>query len=194
MQRMFNIDKWTQVPSGKALRFEGDRPRKVVLEVNAAGTSELVVFPENEQPRFLARVSGRDTVEFYVRGRFALGAEGAACWVYTVDGDGQTFEACDPTSFAVIREKRERNYELELIAAKMAENMNRRLEQQADELARVFERRMAAARAAQRPVSGGAGGPGSEASGADDASSVADDAPSRGRGGRKADRGGSSDT
>lgn len=153
MQRIFNIEKWTLIPQGKAMHFQGDRPRKVSVDVNCPTRSQLyLVLPSGKH--FLALVEGRDTVEFYVNGPFGLTTLGSDCYVYTADGQGITFEAVDSESFAVIRERRARNPELEYIAALMAENMNRRLEAQAHELRRIFERRV------------GASQPESEASGA----------------------------
>lgn len=164
MQRIFNITKWSRIPSGQAMKFAGDKPRKIVLEVNAPVASELVYIDHDGSSHFLARVLGRDTVEFYTPGAFGLAASGSDVWIYTADGDGITFEATDPASFTVVRERRERNYELEVIAAKLSENMNRRMEQQAHELARIL-----AARAAPlSPPAGATGGVEAPAGGADD--------------------------
>lgn len=191
MQRISNIDKWMLVPSDKSVYFAGDRRRKVTLDVNAPTETGLYVVSKGE-PRFLALVKGRDTVEFYVDGPFGL-ISSSECYVYTVDGQGVTFEAVDASSFAVVREKRERNYELEVIAARMAENMNRRLEQQADELARAFERRtVALAALAQQPAGAStAGGDQEPAGGADDNAAAGKPASPRKRGAAPA--GGASD-
>lgn len=186
MKRLFNIEKWSLIPSGKAMLFAGERPRKVVLEVNTTGRTELVL-TRNGESTFLCTVDGRDTVEFYVPGSFALASAGADCWVYTADGAGVTFTASDPESFAVVREFRERNWELELIAAKMAENMNRRLEQQASEFARVIERRMGALEP-KRQAESASGRDQEEAGGADDASPPPQPAKARKRGSVESDR------
>lgn len=167
MKRMFNMSKWSLIPTGKAMLFAGERPRKVVLEVNTTGRTELVL-TRNGESTFLCIVDGRETVEFYTPGSFALASAGADCWVYTADGEGVTFTSSDAESFAVVREFRERNWELELIAAKMAENMNRRLEAQADELSRNFERRMASLQSKPETASAPARPP-EPSSGADDA-------------------------
>lgn len=140
MQRIFNINKWSLIPDGKAATFSGDRPRRVNLEVNATGLTNLYIVKDGTQT-FLARVNGRDTVEFYIDGAFSVGSTGADCYIYTVDGDTFEWVDVDLTSFAVIRERPQRNYELEYIAARMAENMNRRLEAQAREIEASVERR-----------------------------------------------------
>lgn len=142
MQRIFNIDKWTLLPTGKAIHFNGDTPRKVVLEVNASDPTKLILVREKGSS-FLARVCGRDTVEFYVDGSFGLANSGADCFVYTVDGVEFTFTDVENESYTVVRDRQERNYELELITARMMENMSRRLEQQAHEIEASLERRAA---------------------------------------------------
>lgn len=139
MQRLFNISKWTRIPSGSALAFAGDRPRKVQLEVNTPGKVVLSLI-EGTRSDFLAQVDGRDEIEFYVKGPFKITATGADCYVHTADGAGVKIESLDAESFAVVRERRPRNPELEYIAAVMSENMNRRLAHQAEELKRAFSR------------------------------------------------------
>lgn len=145
MQRLFNLDKWHPIVEGKAVQFELDRPRVVRLDVNVAGTANLyVVGDKKDQLRFLASCSGRDVVEFHVGGPFGLVSDGDPVWIYTVDGDLWTYEDPEPELFVRIHEKRQRNYELEVVMARMAANMEMRLAKQADELARLVERREAA--------------------------------------------------
>lgn len=143
MQRLFNLTKWTQVPAGQGLSFTGDRPRKVVLDVNAPSKVVMSLLHEGRSD-FLALVEGRDTVEFYVNGPFKVTATGGPCYIYTADGDGITIENLDAESFAVVRERRPRNLELEYMMAAMQENMTRRLQLQAQEIERAVSRRMGA--------------------------------------------------
>ncbi|AXH75493.1 MAG: hypothetical protein [Microviridae sp.] len=137
MQRIFNYDKWTSISEGGGLKFGNTRPRKVRLEVNAPDSVALSVADADGVSYFLALVAGRDTVEFYSRGSFTLVADGA-CWVYTADGDDISAVVDAPVSFTKIATRRSRNPELERIAFEMSRNMNRRLEQQADELSKLF--------------------------------------------------------
>lgn len=179
MQRIFNISKWTRIPSGSALEFKGDRPRKVVLELNTPGTAIMSLI-EGARSDFLARVEGRDTVEFYVTGPFSVTSSGSDCYVYTADGSGVEIRSLDSESFAVIRERRPRNPELEYIAAMMAENVNRRLAQQAEELRRDFARREVSSRALSSPSRDGGGSPELEGDGVESEASAGDggnDAP-----------------
>lgn len=133
MQRIFNLTKWTRIPDGSALAFHGDRPRRVDLEVNTPGRAVLSLI-EGGVPHFLAQVNGRDSVQFHVTGPFKITATGADTYIYTADGNGVELHKLDSESYAVVREKRARNPELEYIAAVMAENVNRRLAQQSHEL------------------------------------------------------------
>lgn len=159
MQRLFNLDKWTPLSEGRALAFDLDRPRVVRLDVNSAGPCNLYVMQreqEGSDASFLARVEGRDVIEFHVNGAFALVADGDGCNVYTVDGDVWTFRDLAPEIFTRIHERRVRNPELEYILAKMQANMERRLATQADEIRGAIERRERA-RSLPSPASGDGG-------------------------------------
>ena len=171
MQRLFNVNKWVELNEGKGVTFPGDRPRVVRLEVNSPGETFLYIHQDNDDASddvdtsFLARVCGRDTLEFHVSGKFSLSSEGPPCNIYTVDGDNIAFENLTPTIFTKIAERRARNPELEYIAAKMQANMERRLEQQAHELKHQYRldaeraERARAALPAPEGVAGDAGPP-----------------------------------
>lgn len=141
MQRIFNVDKWTFIEIGQVLEFPLERPRLVRLEVNAPDVALLYVLDAAGSAKFLARVSGRDTVEFVSPGAFSLSVTDGACAVYTVDGTvgHRTVEA--PQSFTTIVERRKRNPELDAMMRMMNHNIERRLAQQAGELQAQFERR-----------------------------------------------------
>lgn len=180
MQRIFNIDKWSRIPQGKAMKFAGDRPRKVVLEVNCPVRTQLSLVNESGT-HFLALVEGRDSIEFYVNGAFSIASSGSDCYIYTVDGQGVTFEKLDAASFAVVRERRARNPELEYIARRMQENLERRLAMQADELRKVLERR-SAPREPQSAASGVVDGGEPDGASDDDGKPEGGASPSAGRG------------
>lgn len=158
MQRIFNVDKWVNLPQGSQVEFPSTRPRRIRLEVNAPGDCTLYVVQPDGDLVFLALVRGRDTVEFVTDGKVGLMADGADCWIYTADGDDVSSVIPDAQSFTRIMERRQRNPELERIAAEMRFNTERRLEKQADELSALFAKRMAsveaqlAASAASRTV------------------------------------------
>lgn len=187
MQRIFNLDKWTVIPDGKALDFNTDRPRVVRLDVNCAGTANLYVVQKDEgEAAFLARIVGRDVIEFHSAGGFSIVCDGDPVSVYSVDGETWTFHDPAPVIFTRIHERRARNPDLELVMARMAQNMERRLAVQADELARLFERREAARAAASGDsVAGGAAG--AQSAAPEGAGGKGDDPPPK-RSGKRAER------
>lgn len=143
MQSIWNLDKWTPLVEGKAVAFERDEPRKVRLEVNAAGNACLYALV-GQETRFVAFVQGRDVVEFVVPGKFGLVSDGDPVWIYTIDGDRWTYVEAEPVPFTRIHVERARSPELELMVARMQANMEKRLATQAQELGRLLERRAAA--------------------------------------------------
>lgn len=143
MQRIFNVENWLVIEPGQILEFPHDRPRLVRLEVNSANESHLYVLNEASEAFFLALVKGRDTIEFVSSGKFSLSVAENECSVYTVDGSNISHTVEAPVSFTRIVERKRRNPELELIAAQMAQNMNRIMEQQAAEREAVYRHREA---------------------------------------------------
>lgn len=158
--KLFNLNKWTRLAAGQQLDLPGERPRKVVLEVNAGGEARLDYVDPNGEVQFLAMVYGRETLEFIVSGKFSVITDTDDTFIYTADGISVHHVVEAPESFVRIMEKRARNPELERIAFQMNQNMHRRLEQQSDELNAMFERRFAAREAliarSRAPVSVGA--------------------------------------
>lgn len=141
MQRIFNVTAWTVIEPGQVLEYPLERARLVRLEVNASEDANLFLLDAGGEAYHLARVRGRDTIEFVSPGPFSLSAADGAISVYTVDGTSghRTVEA--PQSFTTIVERRRRSPEIDAMMRVMNSNMERRLAQQADELAKQFERR-----------------------------------------------------
>lgn len=148
MQKVYNLSKWIELPHGARLQFTTDRPRTVRFEVNAPREVALYVAddvrPEGDgECRFLALVKGRDTIEFSADGAFSLvtaGDEHEPIMVFTADGDDVALELAAPESFTKIVERRRRNPELEYMVSVMERNMHARLQQQAAEFERRFQR------------------------------------------------------
>lgn len=141
MQRIFNVDKWTVVEPGHRLDFPGERARQVRLECNSQDVSNLYLIDAEGEVFFLARVCGRDTIEFVSGGKFSISVADGPCSIYTVDGTtcGYTVEA--PESFTRIVERRVRNPEQEYMMNMMMRNMEKRLASQAGELREQYDRR-----------------------------------------------------
>jgi len=143
MQRMFNLAKWRTITEGEMIAFATERPRQVRLEVNSPDRVRLFVQEGTNEPAFLARVEGRDTIEFSADGPFELTVTGGDCAFYTADGDDWSVAPVEDTTFTKIVERRMRNPELEYMMAMSHRNMEVRLEQQAIEMERRFERSLA---------------------------------------------------
>lgn len=197
MQRMFNLDKWQTIGDGSAIHFAAERPRAVRLELNAEGVSLLYVLrkplegsEDAESARFLARVEGRDTVEFVTDGPYSLVCEGAPCAVYTVDGERWSHKEVSPVVFTKIAQRRHRAPELEAIQRHMYVNMERRLAQQADEFRALFERRERAreAQLASEAAAAAAGSSEAAVEPAGDPAGSRGDAGEAGAGRKKKDR------
>lgn len=163
MQTIYNLDKWFRLDEGSKLAMSGGRARKIVLEVNAPAEAALYVDIPGVDPIFLALVKGRDKVEFYAPGQeqFHLMAEGCAVFLYTVDGIDISAVSDGSESFVRIIERKPRNRELELMQYEMRANMQRMLDKQAGEYARLIESRLPP-RAAQSAAEGAASGAGKE--------------------------------
>lgn len=138
MQRMYNFDKWMNLGDGQGLRFAGNRPRQVRLEVNAPQETRLYVEDDDETGvcNFLALVKGRDTIEWSASGAFILRADGGDVSVYTADGADISLELEAPVSFTKIVERRKRNPELEQVLAVLNRTMEERIAQATREIER----------------------------------------------------------
>lgn len=164
MQRLFNIDKWHRVEADTAIHFGNPTPRRVRIDVNAPGTVQLFYADGNGETTFLATVTGRDIIEFGCAGEFSILTSGSDCYIYTVDGEDFSFAIPDAQVLTKIIERRARNPELEMMQFMMNQNIQRRMDQQREELEQLWARReaAAAAAAAEPAPSGGTGGSGGE--------------------------------
>lgn len=147
MQRIFNVDKWSLLEDGKSVSFGKVEPRRVRLHVNAPDPAKLFYSDPDGTVTFLARVLGRDVVEFGAYGEFSLTAEGGDIWFDTVDGEDISFAIPDAVIITKITERRARNPELEMMQYMMNQNIQRRLDAQRDELVELWARQQAAAAA-----------------------------------------------
>lgn len=141
MQRILNMNAWRMLGDGEALAFTGENPRQVRLEVNAPDVARLYVGIGNES-MFLARVSGRDVIEFSVDTKFDLIVMGGECAVYTADGQEWAVKSVDNQTFTRIVERRQRNPELELMMLQATRNMEKRAALQMEEMERRLKARI----------------------------------------------------
>lgn len=141
MQRIFNVDRWVVIEPGQVLEYPSERARLVRVEVNSTDVANLFLLKPDGEAFHLARVCGRDTIEFVSPGRFSLSAADGAISVYTVDGTTGHVTVEGPQSFTTIVERRRRSPEMDAMMRMMQTNVERRLAQQADELTAQFERR-----------------------------------------------------
>lgn len=158
MQRIFNVDKWSLLEDGKSVSFGKVEPRRVRLHVNAPDPAKLFYSDADGGVTFLARVLGRDVVEFGAYGEFSLTAEGGDIWFDTVDGEDFSFSIPDAVIITKITERRARNPELEMMQYLMNQNIQKRLDAQRDELVQLWSRQQAAGAAAStQPAAAGSG-------------------------------------
>lgn len=197
MQRMFNLREWTEIADGGSLSFHSARPRIVRFEVNTpdevlmhicypdgiyvthppenigeAGSTEEVLEPGTVQ--FLAKVTGRETIETFVEGAFDLVVQGGTLYVFTADGTEVHATVTDPIIFTKIAERKARNPELERIERRMYLNQERRMQQQADDMERRYGRLLTAAEERVRHAE--------QRATAKPAAPTADTAPEKGKG------------
>ena len=145
MQRLHNVDKWFQVEAGKAVNFGAStEPRHVRLDVNSEGVSYLYYADGDGVTRYLARVEGRDVIEFRSTGEFSITVEGSDVWMYTIDGEDLSFKIPDARKLTKLIERRPRDPALELMEYQMRRNMDERMRAIADEMERRLNRHIAA--------------------------------------------------
>lgn len=179
MQRMFNLSKWRAAGAGEIIRFESDRPRTVRLEVNTPEIALLELHEDGREPCFLARVEGRDTIEFSADGSFEISCDTSDVYFYTAEGDDWSVEPVDGRTFTRIVERRSRNPEMEMMMHMAMRNMEQRLDAQAAELERRFALRVATGDdGTARPKPGTEDGPVNSGAGLDPDGTKADDTKS----------------
>lgn len=149
--RIQNIGKWAALAPGDILPLLGEGLRKVRLEVNCPAPTRFDVVENingENKLTFLAVVVGHETLEFSVTGAEAHIAptSDSEVWFFTNDGDDVSFEVPGAVSFTKVMNRRTRNPAQEMMMFKMEQNMLRRMELQAAEIAEL--RQVAEARAA----------------------------------------------
>lgn len=159
MQRLFNLDKWQEVGDGLAVNFAKAEPRRVRLDVNAPDAVRVFHSDGNGVVTFLARVLGRDVLEFAVDGEFAITVDGGSLWLFTVDGEDVSFEPSSSPILTKIAERRPRNLEFEMMQYEANRNMEMRMERMRRELDAEWSRRITANPAAAVKPSAKGNGP-----------------------------------
>lgn len=150
MQKLGDLNRWVPVGEGELLEFVGTRPRLLRIEVNASASTAFYVHVDGEDaPRFLARVEGFDTLEFYVPGAFTLmfktpdPANVPDVLVRTADGSEQHRANMAEEVYTTLHTKAARDPAMERmqaammannarVMAKLQKEMERRLAEQVD--------------------------------------------------------------
>lgn len=183
MQRIFNVDKWQRVENGRAVNFGKSDPRRLRIDVNAPDPVKLFYSDGNGETMFLARVCGRDVIEFNALGAFSITVDGGDLWLATVDGEDYSFDIPDAVILTKIAERRPRNLEFEMMQYQANANIERRLQQMRRELDAEWARRQAVAPAAAEELAATSGSKsgGKKPAPADEAAAgVADGGPADG--------------
>lgn len=166
--KLHSLSRWERLPNDKTLLLPGapgDGERRVRLQVNCSHETALYVHVhEWGTSRLLAVVpAGLETVEFSASGLLEIdtSAQGdQEVWYQTADIEPTHTIVRDPVIFTELAQRRHRNPELEEIMYRMQVNIERRLNQQAEEhqaaIARIARRNDDAKPA---PVAKSAGAP-----------------------------------
>lgn len=164
MLKVPSLQKWKVLKDGETLNFDySEESRRVRLDVNAAGTAEVYHVDGNGDLIFLALVTGREIIDFQTlpATTFGICSMGADLWMLTVDGDDPAFKLPEAQSFTQLVERKQRNPELEMMQYMMNRNFQLLVENQRDELERLFDRRLQAQPApADKPAAKSDGGSG----------------------------------
>ena len=147
MQKLGNLEKWQLVKAGQPIVFPA--ARKVRLEVRTPlGTNWYV---DDDGRAYLTTTSSAEVLEFVPDGSVSLSAS-EDVRIYTTENERiHIDESVNPT-FTKIANRKERNHEMELVAAKAAENATRRMERMYAEEMRIRDQRIAALEAAGEEV------------------------------------------
>lgn len=157
MQRIHNVDKWQRVEDQRAVNFGKSEARRVRLDVNAPDPVKLFYSDGEGEIMFLARVEGRDVLEFFTTGAFAITVDGGDLWFFTVDGEDYSFSIPDAVILTRIAERRPRNPEFELMQYHANRNIEMRLQQMQRDLEEAWARREQAAPASAKELAAESG-------------------------------------
>lgn len=148
MIRLFGLGQWSKLSAGEIASFDNMKARTVRLEVILEAAGALFIHT-GEDDSLVVPASGRETVEFYADGAFAVSAD-VGLAIFTADMDVRHIVNEGQVSFARIVERRARNPEIEAIEQRMHENMRRMMQSQLVERERMIDRRVQAAIIAER--------------------------------------------
>lgn len=129
----------------------GDDNRQIVLEVNSEEPVKLVLVFPDDKTQFLKTVEGRERITFYLRGAAELWAAdptqpGRQLWWWCSEME-QMDTATDGGTFTKVRERRERNGQLEQIMRIASYNAQRRERRILDEVRQLKQSIIAGNRA-----------------------------------------------
>lgn len=147
MQTINDIQKWELLTSEDKIEFPSDKPRPVRLELNVAGTALLYVLLKGEaHPRFLAMVTGRDTVRVAVPGAYALMTKTLDVDVFVLTDDNAKLHRnpVDEETYTTFHEPRAIDENYERILNAVNRNMNIRLSLERQAMRREFENELSA--------------------------------------------------
>lgn len=136
------LSRWHKAVKGELISLGSTSDvRRVRLHVNSNGPSQVYMV-EEWGLRFLAKVDGYNTVEFYTAGEVDLmiDAPGDDAWWHCAEIEPTCIEVKDPTIFTEIAGRRQRNPELEEMMFRMQMNVERRMAMQRDEYEAQMQR------------------------------------------------------
>lgn len=139
--RVHNLKKWRALQPGSALNLGGDAARKFRFEVNCVAPTRFDVLDADGERTFLAVVQGLEVLEFSTgAGSTLVPTTEDEVWYFTNDGDQiATGASAEAVPFTKIMQRKSRNREVEYMMMKVEQRMNRRLSEQADEIAAMRE-------------------------------------------------------
>lgn len=136
--RINNLDKWRCLKPGSALDLGGDVQRKFRFEVNCVAPTRFDVL-DGDRLTFVAVVQGLEVLEFTAgAGASLIPTSDDEVWYFTNDGDEiATGASAEAVPFTRIMQRKARNRELEFMMMKAEQRINRRMQEQAAEVAEM---------------------------------------------------------
>lgn len=143
MQNIGDVVGWMSFDSNQQMGFTGNRAREIVVHVNAPYATLFAIEPvldtgETEDPIFLARVEGFDTLKFNVpAGPFnLLRIDGGnhSVHIRTADGQRQHRENVTLEKFTQIHERRQLSPEYQYVLDQVQKNAMRNMQMMGAEL------------------------------------------------------------